>query len=63
MNKGFERVLIRVDDYIADLLDREASLIPPRLEGTAEILRQQANSFRESASTETLTIWKPVADK
>jgi hypothetical protein len=63
MNKGFERVLIRFDDYIADLLDREVSFISPGFEGTVEILREQARSFRESDRTETLTISKQVTDK
>jgi hypothetical protein len=62
MNKGFELVRIRADDYIADLLEREASLVPPGFEGNAEVLRQQAKFFRESTRTETMTIWKPVAE-
>lgn len=63
MTNGFKLVRIRVDDYIADLLDREASLMPPSFEGNAEILRHQAKFFRESSPTEMMTIWKPVADE
>jgi hypothetical protein len=63
MNKGFELVRIRADDYLADLLDREASLMPPGFEDTAEILRQQAKYFRESARTEILMIWKQLTEK
>ncbi len=37
--------------------------MPPSLKENAEILRQQAKFFRETTSTEMLTIWKPVADK
>ena len=63
MNKGFELFPIRADDYIADLLEREASLMPPGYEDDAEILRQQAKFFRESVRTETMTIWKQITDK
>jgi hypothetical protein len=63
MKKGFEPVLIRFDDYIADLLEREASLMPPGFEDNAEILRRQAKVFRESTRTEMMTIWKQVPDK
>jgi|HubBroStandDraft_2_1064218.scaffolds.fasta_scaffold1813615_2 hypothetical protein len=49
MKDGFRLVRIRVDDYLADLLDREASLMPPGFEGNAEILQQQVKFFRESA--------------
>jgi hypothetical protein len=63
MKKGFEPVLIRFDDYIADLLEREASLMPPGFEDTAEILRQQAKYFRESARTGILMIWKQLTEK
>jgi hypothetical protein len=44
----FELVRIRADDYIADLLEREARLMPPGFEASADILRQQAKFFRES---------------
>ena len=63
MNKEFELVRIRADDYIADLLEREASLMPPSLNNNAKIVRQQARFFRESTRPETMTIWKPVADE
>ena len=63
MNKEFELVRIRADDYIADLLEREANLMPPSFKDNAEILRQQAKFFRESTRTETMTIWKPLADE
>jgi hypothetical protein len=63
MNRGFELVRIRADDYIADLPEREASLMPPGFEDTAEILRQQAKYFRESARTEILMIWKQLTNK
>ena len=63
MNKEFELVRIRADGYIADLLEREASLMPPCFKDNAEVLRQQAKFFRESTRMETMTIWKPVADE
>jgi hypothetical protein len=63
MNKGFELARIRSDDYVADLLEREASLMPPGFEDRAEILRQQAKFFRDSTRTETITISKYIADK
>jgi hypothetical protein len=59
----YERVRIRLDDYVAGQLEHEASLMPPGFEENAQILRQQAKVFRQSSRTEMLTIWKPVADE
>jgi hypothetical protein len=63
VKQSYQRTRIRVDDYIADSLEREASLMPPGFEGNAEILRQQAKFFRESARTEMVTVWKPAGDE
>ena len=59
----YERVRIRLDDYVAGQLEHEASLMPPGYEENVEILRQQAKVFRQSNRTEELTIWKPVSEK
>ena len=63
MNERFELVCIRADDYMAELLEREASLMPPGCEASVYILLQQAKFFRESTRTETITIPKQIADK
>jgi hypothetical protein len=63
MNERFELVCIRADDYVAELLEREAGLLPPGCEASAYILLQQAKFFRESTRTETITISKQIADK
>jgi hypothetical protein len=45
MNKmTYERVRIRLDDYVAGQLEHEASLMPPGFEENAEILLQQVES-------------------
>ena len=49
----------RIDDYVAELLEREASLLPPGFEDNAEILRQ-AKFFPESTRIETTVIWEEV---
>jgi hypothetical protein len=63
MNERYELFSIRSDDYVAKLLEREADLLPPGFEDSANILLQQAKSFRESTRTETIKISKHVADK
>jgi hypothetical protein len=63
MDEKFELVCIRAVDYAAELLEREASLMPPGCEASAYILLQQAKFFRESTRTETITISKQVTDK
>jgi hypothetical protein len=56
-DNNYRRRQIRVDEYVAELLEREAALIPPDFEANAEILRQQAKYFRESGRTETVVVW------
>ena len=63
MNDEFELVRIRADDYVAELLEREAGLLPPGFEASAYILLQQSKLFRESTRTETITISKKVTGK
>ena len=59
MRKTLERRVVRIDDYVAELPEREASLLPPGFEDNAEILRQ-AKFFPESTRIETTVIWEEV---
>jgi hypothetical protein len=63
MRQRFKFVSIRMDDYIAELLEREAQLLPSGFQENAKILRERVKFLRESIRTETVTIWKPVAKK
>ena len=60
MRKNYQRHVVRVDDYVAELLEHEASLLPESFRENAEILRQQAKYFRESGGTTTMVVWVEV---
>ena len=63
MRKTYQRRVVHVDEYVADLLEHEASLLPEGFRENAEILRQQAKYFRESGGTATTVVWEEVPDK
>jgi hypothetical protein len=48
--------VVRVDDFIADHLEKEANAIPPSAGERAAILREQARIFRQSISTARIRV-------
>jgi hypothetical protein len=49
---------MRVDDFIADYLEKDANALPPSFAERAAILREQARIFRQSSSTTKIRFWK-----
>jgi hypothetical protein len=59
MEIQYERT-ITVGQYIAELLEVEASRLPPSQHANAEILREQAKTNRESLNPNLVRIWRQL---
>lgn len=58
MSKTYEARVVRVDDYVAETLERDADRMPPSYAEQAAILREQARVFRSSSSTNVVRLWE-----
>ncbi|MGD0228330.1 MAG: hypothetical protein ABSF71_39005 [Terriglobia bacterium] len=50
--------LIRVDDYVAEILEGDADRLPPSMKEQAEVYRQMAQRFRQSDNQKMVRIWE-----
>lgn len=47
---------VRLDDFLADVFEREADKLPPSYREIAEIYRKRADAYRKSKSREMILI-------
>jgi hypothetical protein len=60
MEKKYELRAIRVDDWVAELLETEADRMPPSYKEQADILRKQAQNYRNSSNTKIVHFWQEI---
>jgi hypothetical protein len=60
MEKQYAMRAMRVDDWVAESLEAEASLMPPSCKEQADILRQMAQSYRGNSNTKVVHFWQEV---
>jgi hypothetical protein len=60
MEKRYALHEMRVDDWVANSLEAEANRMPPSYKEQADILRQQAQNFRNSSNPKTVHFWQEV---
>jgi len=58
MSDEFVPRLVRADDFVAESLEHEASLLPPSQIDTANLLRGHAARLRASAGTKYVRVWE-----
>ena len=56
MTKETKSRSVRVKDYIAEVLEKEASHLPPSEAAKAEFLKNSANIMRDLGSPKVITI-------
>jgi len=49
---------VRVDDFIAEQIEREANRMPPSFQKSADLLRAHARHLRESGDRRIISILK-----
>lgn len=50
--------VVRADDFVAEMLEKEASGLPPSEKDKADGLRRTADHFRKSGRTGMIRLWE-----